>query len=202
MNTHTLLIPALAVGLIIGIAPGSILADPMDSQDTVTKVQVKFPYKQRGRNTKLIHDAPKGPPFWVDESVPMDGTGFYGIGTGTHESMEIAVGIAQLSAGFDVARAIKSHMSRLSEITVNGDEDYLFILATFVTRTKAVGSETVREEVYVVPEGYRAFSMAKLPFTEFERVLSEQPASVGKDSVKHAYQWLVNEPLTSKGGVF
>ncbi|WP_075881835.1 LPP20 family lipoprotein [Vreelandella massiliensis] len=112
-------------------------------------------------------------PDWIVKKPSPDATGVYGAGIGTSESISLALQKANIDARRDMAQEIDQVLS--AETTMAGDSDASFksIVNTFIDSVDVAGAEDVDRVIQSGREGYRVYTLLKLPYPEFNRALSE-----------------------------
>ena len=112
-------------------------------------------------------------PAWVIKRPTPDATGLYGVGVGSSQSLSLALQKANIDARRDMAQEINQELS--AETTMTGDSDAAFqgIVNTFINRVDVAGAEDVERVIQSGRDGYRVYTLLKLPYPEFNRALTE-----------------------------
>lgn len=154
------------------------------------------------RSQDLKENAIDEVPEWVLYETSADSTGFYALGTGQSQSLNMAIQKAVLEAEYGLAKKYRQTISgserRLTEDNL-GDVDrdrYIQLIDKLVGSVSLVGYETVRREVKAVNGEYVAYVLVKLPYDKFNQVLKDQRAGMDDLSMRNAFDEL--ERRTSK----
>lgn len=127
-------------------------------------------------------------PSWVINKPQPDGTGMYGTGIGESRDLTNAIRKSNLQARFDVAKEIENVLTAEETMTGSSDAEYRYIVNSFVDQVNMAGVEDVMREVQSGPRGYRAYTLVKLPYDEFNEALSGFNQS---DQLESAYAQLM-----------
>lgn len=134
-------------------------------------------------------------PSWVINKPQPDGTGMYGTGIGESRDLTNAIRKSNLQARFDVAKEIENVLTAEETMTGSSDAEYRYIVNSFVDQVNMAGVEDVMREVQSGPRGYRAYTLVKLPYDEFNEALSGFNQS---DQLESAYAQLMERVAASE----
>lgn len=132
-------------------------------------------------------------PAWIIKTPSPDATGLYGAGIGTSTSLSLALQKANIDARRSVAQEINQTLSAESTLAGDGDASFQSIVNTFVDSVNVAGAEDVERVIQSGREGYRVYSLIKLPFPDFNRALTaftDQNGHAG-DTLRAQYQQLM-----------
>lgn len=110
-------------------------------------------------------------PSWVVTKPRPDGTGMYGVGIGESRDLTNAIRKSNLQARFDVAKEIENVLTAEETMTGSSDSNYRYIVNSFVNQVDLAGVEDVMREVQSGPRGFRAYTLVKLPYDDFNEAL-------------------------------
>lgn len=110
-------------------------------------------------------------PSWVITKPRPDGTGMYGVGIGESRDLTNAIRKSNLQARFDVAKEIENVLTAEETMTGSSDAQYRYIVNSFVNQVDLAGVEDVMREVQAGPRGFRAYTLVKLPYDDFNEAL-------------------------------
>lgn len=135
-------------------------------------------------------------PEWFLDTPASDGIGVFGVGHGVSTRLDNALKIAQLQSEYDVARQLKQEISG-QERDYNkqtGESDIVYqysqLIDKLVTRVPVVGFDVVKKDVQVMDGKYHAYTLIKLPFREFNKVMQQESAQNQDATVKAAFDAL------------
>lgn len=157
----------------------------------IHQMRVEASERQTEREMKLMESELKSTPSWAVEPPRPDETGFYGVGIGTDSDLALAIRKSNLQAQYELAQNISSELAGEDTMNGMGDNEYRFIINNFVDKVDVTGTELVRREVVVVSDGYRVFTLNKLPYAEFNRVLQDQAATPERETLEQSYDRLM-----------
>ena len=132
-------------------------------------------------------------PEWVTSPPRPDETGMYAVGIGESKKLRTSMNSAKLQAEFGLAKISKQELSgqeRSYEQDNGGEgvsEQYTAIIDKLVERVSVVGYEVVEQETLVIEGKFRTFTLLKLPFEQFNKVLSEQRRLAKDDKITNAF---------------
>lgn len=117
-------------------------------------------------------------PDWYLNPPNNDEYGLVGVGSASSKDMHHALKKARLQAEFELAKNYRQELSGSERIyeRENGMGDIVqtsqFLIDKLVDSVPVVGYEMLDQEIQVLPDGqFQAYSLLKLPFDEFNKVL-------------------------------
>lgn len=122
-------------------------------------------------------------PDWYTQTPQSDESGMYGAGSATSKDMNIAMKKARLQAEFELAKMYKQELSGSERVyereNAAGElvQTSQFLIDKLVDSVPLVGYTIVEQKLMVAPQGgFLAYTLLKLPYDEFNRVLQSAKA--------------------------
>lgn len=117
-------------------------------------------------------------PDWYLAPPKNDGYGLVGVGAASSKDMHLAVKKARLQAEFELAKNYRQELSgsersyEREDAAGNLVQTSQFLIDKLVDAVPIVGYDLVDQKLMVLPDGkFQAFTLLKLPFDEFNKVL-------------------------------
>jgi len=167
-----MMLPALALvpALLVGCSSSPI--------DKALKQEAKIHERLQEREAELAKLRIKAGeeqldslPVWVLSKPRPDGTGMYGVGIGESPDLTNAIRKSNLQARYDVAKEVNMELSAEDTMVGSSDSAYRYIVNSFVDQVNLAGVDDIAREIQAGPRGYRAYTLVKLPYREFNRAL-------------------------------
>lgn len=192
MNKLTLVAAAvISVGLAgcssNGPTKSEIAAQELEIQQMRAEAREEAQEKEQARMEQEMDLIPE----WALQVPRADGTGFYGAGSSSDKEAEAAIRKSLLKAKYSLAATMKSELSGEETINGSGDNQFRYIMNNFVNQVELTGTEVVAQKVYPVNGSYKAHILIKMPYEQFNEVLSNQPKTVETESLDESYKRLM-----------
>lgn len=132
-------------------------------------------------------------PDWVIHKPSLDASGVYGVGIGTSHNLSTALQKAALDARRDLAQTVQQELSVEATLAGVRDSEFTTIANAFTARVNVAGVEDVERIVQVGREGFRIYTLLRLPYPEFNRALAEfsRRDSPGTTTLQAQYEQLM-----------
>ena len=132
-------------------------------------------------------------PPWVLDIPKPDARGVYALGAARSSDSLLVTKKAMLDAQYGLAKQIQQEISG-SETSVVGEtnartgtENYRAVINSLVARVPIAGSEVIRNEVKVLPNGqYGAFVLLLVPYDQINKTLALQRSETNEEVTKAA----------------
>lgn len=135
-------------------------------------------------------------PAWVLSKPRPDGSGMYGVGIGESPDLTNAIRKSNLQARYDVAKEVNMELSAEDTMVGSSDSQYRYIVNAFVDQVNLAGVDDIAREIQAGPRGYRAYTLVKLPYREFNRALDAFGPS---NELDEAYERLMDRVAGQPG---
>ncbi|MFO1391847.1 MAG: hypothetical protein U1E94_06520 [Agitococcus sp.] len=131
-------------------------------------------------------------PSWAMNVPRPDNTGVYAVGIAESDKVQIALKKAHLQAQYGLAKMFNQELAG-SEQTMQQDEGrasssyYQSLIQSLVNYVPVVGFEVVKQDVRAVNGEFQAYTLLKLPYTEFNKALQSNKQQAQQIEVKQAF---------------
>ena len=147
--TLTAAIALLALG---GCSTTTSMADIAKDQAKADQIRQNAEAAQAKERQATMSDEINAMPEWVTQVPPTDATGFYAVGKGDSESMDVSMDKARLDGEFGLAEQFKNSVSgqvqRREKEGVNGlQADYLRLVDNLVAEVPLNGYQVIHQDV-------------------------------------------------------
>lgn len=132
-------------------------------------------------------------PKWAMDTPKPDGRGFYAVGMGESDNLNIAMRKAKLEAEFGLAKLYKQELTGSERSFVqeqnskNAVAQYTSVIDKLVTRVDVVGYETLEQEVKPIRGIYHSWVLLKMPYAQFNKVLHDQRSEQVGQAAQQAF---------------
>lgn len=144
--------------------------------------------RQQAKNEAVLDQIPK----WALQAPTPDATGIFAVGVGKSADLRTAMRKAVLDAEFGLAKNYNQEISG-SERSFNQEAgsaintQYTELIDKLVTQVPVVGLETVKQEVKSIGGEFHSFVLVKMPYAEFNKVLTQQRNKAQEATVEAAF---------------
>lgn len=157
-----------------------------------TKDQLKAEQLQADAAQEKAKNHIANVPEWVLKQPKPDTTGVYGVGQGESKKLDIAMKKANLNAQFELAKSFGQEISGneqsyTQENNAGVSEQYTQLIDNIVDSVPVNGYSVVDQQVVAISGMYHAFTLLKLPYSEFNAVLEKQKAQAKSVEIKQAF---------------
>ena len=165
----------------------------VERERQLSEDRAEFADERNERENLRLNNKLEQVPEWATSPPRPDETGMYAIGIGESKKLRTSINSAKLQAEFGLAKISKQELSgqeRSFEQDNGGElvtEQYTAIIDKLVERVSVVGYEVVEQETLVIEGKYHTFTLLKLPFEQFNKVLSEQRRLAKNDMISGAF---------------
>lgn len=194
MNTTKWVLLAIAALLITGCSTSpKSMKDIAADEAQASVIQANALEAQQKRTSEMMKDTLSQWPAWAMESPRPDVNGVYAVGMSESDVMRVALRKATLDAEFGLAKILHQEISGSERVYSQdsngkvGNEKYVGLIDKLVSQVPVVGFEVVKQEVKPINGKYHAFILIKLPYAQFNRVLSEQRAKTEDVTIQKAF---------------
>lgn len=177
----------LAIATLIGLAGCSSVPEPetdmgkhlVELERLKSEMLAIQQAKKQNENEEYIDQLPD----WVEAPPPADSEGFYGVGIGQSKVLNHARKAARLEASNELAKMSKQEISGSERAfdQGNADGDVLsqttFLIDSILDSVPVVGFETVEQKITSINGKFIVYSLMKLPYDQFNKVLQQQKAA-------------------------
>tara|TARA_R110002051_G_scaffold53697_2_gene101012 strand:+ start:466 stop:1122 length:657 start_codon:yes stop_codon:yes gene_type:complete len=165
------LIAAIATGLLAAGCSSSPMKQTIKDQERLERHLAAQEERRAERQRQAGEEQLSSLPSWVITKPRPDGSGMYGVGIGESRDLTNAIRKSNLQARFDVAKEIENVLTAEETMTGSSDSQYRYIVNSFVNQVDLAGVEDVMREVQSGPRGFRAYTLVKLPYDDFNEAL-------------------------------
>ncbi len=165
----------------------------MEDQLAAESLRAEADLERATLKNEQMEEALEVIPSWALTPPDSDATGVYGVGIGHSKDYRTSLRKAQLDAEYNLAARIKQVVSG-SERSYNKDagnepvdQQYVELIDKLVSEVELVGFESVKKEIVVIDGEYHTYSLLKLPFDEFNKLLDSQKKRNSDASSKAAF---------------
>ncbi|WP_435277320.1 hypothetical protein ACMAZF_20440 (plasmid) [Psychrobium sp. nBUS_13] len=138
-------------------------------------------------------------PDWYLEVPKPDATGVYGVGFGEANKVHYSLKLSEQRAKFDLATQIKqvfTGQDRTYE-QLNTDADLssqsTSLIDAVVDSVPLSGVERVKREVFVVGTKVHAYSLLKMPYSQYNKLLSEAQSIESNSAMDAAFEKMYSQ---------
>ena len=196
-NKSLTLAAALALLALDGCSTTTSMADIARDQAKADQIRQNSEAAQSAKRQAAMKDEIGAIPEWVMQVPPTDGIGFYAVGKGSSESMDVSMDKARLDGEFGLAEQLKNAVSgqvqHREKDGVNGlQEDYKRLVDNLVAEVPLNGYQVIHQDVMPIQGKFHTYVLLRLPFASVNRVVQEQESRSHDAEVKQDFQELSN----------
>jgi len=194
MTSSKWIIAAVATGLWVAGCSNTPMEQAIEDSERLERHLTAQEAKRAERQIAAGDEQLSTLPAWIVTKPRPDGTGMYGVGIGESRDLTNAIRKSNLQARYDVAKEIQNELTAEETITGSSDAQYRYIVNSFVNQVDLAGVEDVMREVQSGPRGYRAYTLVKLPYDDFNEALQ---GFGQRGELESAYQQLMERAANS-----
>ena len=194
-NKSLTMTAAIALLALTGCSTTTSMADIAKDQAKADQIRQDAEEKQAAKRQAAMTDEANSMPEWVTQVPPMDGTGFYAVGKGDSESMDVSMDKARLDGEFGLAEQFKNSVSgqvqRREKEGMNGlQTDYQRLVDNLVAEVPLNGYQVIHQDVKPIHGRFHTYVLLRLPFASVNRVVQEQESRSHDAEVKQDFKEL------------
>jgi len=183
---------SVALMLLSACAQKTASYSAVEDSLAVAEMKSKAISAQKEKKQEAVEQLIEATPSWYLKTPSPDTVGMFGAGTGTSDSIRIAISKAKLRATFNLAKLYKKELAG-SERDFQRDSGEGTIVSQYeqlideLVKASIVGEQVVEQKVKGIDGRVHAWVLLKLPYDEFNKILKQRSAQAQDKVIQSAF---------------
>lgn len=172
---------------------------------TIAEKQAELAIDAQEHHAEQLEESVDSVPEWFLDVPKPDATGIYGVGFGEANKVHYALNLSELRAKFDLASQIKQVFTgqERSFEQLNANSEVVgrstSLIDSIVDRVELSGIERVKREVFVVGTKVHSYTLLKMQYGQYNKLLNKAQALESNSSMNAAFEKMYSRINEQRG---